>query len=182
MVLAFAQAKAKDKPLSWRRPHRQSPPAEVRKRTGVVKLKPFDWPKLALVSSVLRSGLAAVHMSDDFLWNVPAKLRLSVPATLWLAYLWLLSLVGLTVAAAVGSRTGHLEGTIAAVLILAAQLLKSLPEILLPGSWHAGLTSESLAVALALSAGLTSASSWVAWRSFRQVARRPRDPGARTRK
>lgn len=143
-----------------------------------MKLRPSGWHGLAIGSSVLFSGFAAAHLIDDFVWDVPAEFHLTVSVTLWLAFLFVCSLVGLTAAAASGSRAGYLGLTIAGLLILAAQLLKSLPEMLLPGPWHSGLTSESLAVGLAISAGLTSLSSWFAWRAVGSSARRPRERGS----
>jgi uncharacterized oligopeptide transporter (OPT) family protein len=135
-------------------------------------LKPSKWLTLTIVSAVAFAAFSAVHLIDDFLFDVPLEFHLSVPFTLLLALAYMAALVGLVAAAAGRSSTGYLGLAIAGLLIALAQLLKSAPEILQPGPWHAGLASELAAIGLGASAAATLVASLLAWRSS------SRPPGA----
>ena len=128
-----------------------------------MKRSKWHWP--AIASAVSFAAFSAVHLIDDFLFDVPLEFHLSVPFTLLLALAYMVALVGLVAAAAGGSPAGYLGLAIAGVLIALAQLLKSMPEILQPGPWHAGLASELVAIGLGLSAALTAVASFLAWRT-----------------
>jgi hypothetical protein len=134
-------------------------------------MKPSRWHSLSIVSAVAFAAFSAVHLIDDFLFDVPLEFHLSVPLTELLALAFMASLVGLVAAAASRSPTGYLGLAIAGLLIALAQLLKSGSEMLKPGPWHSGLPSELLAVGLAISAALTAVASLLAWRTS------PREPG-----
>ena len=132
-------------------------------------MKPSKWHSPAIVSAVAFAAFSAVHLIDDFLFDVPDEFHLSVTTTLWLALAYMAALVGLVAAAAGGSRTGYLGLAIAGVLIALAQLLKSAPEILEPGPWHLGSASELAAVGLGLSAAATTFFSLLARRGPLQL-------------
>jgi len=101
---------------------------------------------------------------DDFLADVPREFNLTVEVTELLALGYMIALVGLIAAAAAYSRAGYLGLAIAGLLISIAQLSKSVPEIILPGPWRAGFSSELLAVGLIVSAALAMVTSFLAWR------------------
>jgi hypothetical protein len=122
------------------------------------------WHSPTIVSAVAFAAFSAVHLVDDFLFDVPLEFHLSVPFTLLLAWAYMAALVGLVAAAASRSPRGYLGLAIAGLLIALAQLLKSAPEMLQPGPWHSGVASELVAVALALSATITAVTSFFAWR------------------
>jgi hypothetical protein len=128
-------------------------------------MKPSKWHTLTIVSAVAFAAFSAVHLIDDFLFDVPLEFHLSVPFTLLLALAYMAALVGLVAAAASRSPTGYLGLAIAGVLIALAQLLKSAPEMLQPGPWHAGLASELAAIGLGTSAAVTAVASFLAWRA-----------------
>ena len=128
-------------------------------------MKPSKWHSPAIVSAVAFAAFSAVHLIDDFLYDVPLEFHLSVPITLLLALAYMAALVGLVAAAAGGSRTGYLGLAIAGLLIALAQLLKSAPEILEPGPWHSATASQLAAMGLGLSAAATTFFSFLAWRA-----------------
>ena len=128
-------------------------------------LKPSKWHSPTIISAVAFAAFSAVHLIDDFLFDVPLEFHLSVPFTLLLALAFMAALVGLVVAAASRSPTGYLGLAIAGLLIALAQLLKSAPEMLQPGPWHAGLASELAAIGLGAFAALTAVVSFLAWRT-----------------
>ena len=129
----------------------------------------WHWP--TIISAVAFAAFSAVHLIDDFLFDVPLEFHLSVPFTLLLALAYMAALVGLVAASATRSPTGYLGLAIAGLLITLAQLLKSAPEMLQPGPWHAGAASELAAIGLAVSAAVTAVISFLAWRAS------PRQPG-----
>ncbi len=124
------------------------------------------WHNASIVSAVLFSGLSAVHLIDDFLAEVPREFHLSVDFTLLLSLAYMVALVGLIAAASARRRTGHLGLALAGLLIALAQILKSIPEMMLPGPWRAGPASEWIAISLAVSAFVTMITSYLAWRSM----------------
>ena len=128
-------------------------------------MKRSKWYSPAIVCAVAFSAFSAVHLIDDFLYDVPLEFHLSVPITPLLALAYMAALVGLLAAASGGSRSGYLGLAIAGLLIALAQLLKSAPEILQPGPWHAGLASELAAIGLGASAAVTAVASLLAWRA-----------------
>ena len=128
-------------------------------------MKRSKWHSPAIVSAVVFAAFSAVHLIDDFLYDVPLEFHLSVPITLLLTLAYMATLVGLVAAASNGSRTGYLGLAIAGLLIDLAQLLKSAPEILGPGAWHSGSASELAAMGLGLSAVATTFFSFLAWRA-----------------
>jgi hypothetical protein len=132
-------------------------------------LKRFKWHLPAIVSAVAFVAFSAVHLIDDFLYDVPLEFHLSVPITLLLSLAYMAALVGLVAAAAGGSQTGYLGLAIAGVLIALTQVLKSAPEILEPGPWHSGSASELAAVGLGLSAAATTFFTILAWRAPSQL-------------
>jgi len=133
-------------------------------------MKLSKWHSPALVSAVAFAAFSAVHLIDDFLYDVPNEFHLGVPTTLVLALAYMAALVGLVAAAAGGSRTGYLGLAIAGLLIALAQLLKSAPEILEPGPWHLGWASELTAMGLGLSAAATTFFSLLVWRAHSQLS------------
>jgi hypothetical protein len=135
-------------------------------------LKASKWHTAMIVSAVLFSAFSTVHLIDDFLSGVPGEFNLTIPITLLLSFAYMLALVGLIVAASCRSPTSYLGLTIAGLLIFLAQLLKSIPEMIRPGSWHLGLPSEIAAIGLGLSAGMTAVCSYLAWRATRHADRR----------
>jgi hypothetical protein len=122
------------------------------------------WHRSAIVSAVAFSGFSAAHLVDDFLADVPRQFHLSVETTEMLSLAYMIALVGLVAAAAASSRTGYLGLGIAGLLIFASQMLKSIPEILRPGPWRAGISSELLAIGVTGSAAITMVTSFMAWR------------------
>ena len=133
-------------------------------------MKPSTWHRPAIVCAVAFSSFSAVHLIDDFLAEVPLEFNLTVPQTELLALGYMIALVGLIAAASRQSRTGYLGLAIAGLLICVAQLAKSIPEILSPGPWRLGLSSELLAVGLMVCAALTMVTSFFAWRVDGPVA------------
>jgi len=129
----------------------------------------WHWP--SIVSAVFFSGLSAVHLIDDFLAEVPREFHLSEDFTQLLALAYMIALVGLVAAASAQRRMGHLGLAIAGFLIALAQLAKSVPEMLLPGPWRAGLSSELIATGLAISALFTMVASFLAWREWNPALR-----------
>ncbi len=125
------------------------------------------WHSLTIASAVAFSGFSAVHLIDDFLAGVPREFNLSVPLTELLALAYMMALVGLIAAASRQSPTGYLGLAVAGSLIGLAQFVKSIPEILQPGPWRLGLSSEVLALGLTVSAVLLTMSSILAWRTTR---------------
>jgi hypothetical protein len=108
--------------------------------------------RVGAISAVVFSGFAAAHLIDDFVAHVPADFHLSVPTTELLALIFMLALVGLIVLASRGSRRAHAGLAIVGLLIVAAQLVKSVPEILAPGPWRSGVVSDVLVIGLIASA------------------------------
>jgi hypothetical protein len=125
------------------------------------------WHKPTIVFAVAFAGFSATHLIDDFLANVPLEFNLTVPVTLLLALAYMIALVGLVAAASSHSRTGYLGLAIVGLLISSAQFAKSLPEMLLPGPWRLGLSSELHAVGLTISGVLMMITSFLAWREGR---------------
>jgi len=123
----------------------------------------WHWPSVG--SAVAFSAFSTVHLIDDFLSDVPLEFHLSIPVTEVLALAYMVALVGLTVAASHYSPAGYLGLAIAGLLISLAQFTKSAPEILLPGPWRSGLSSELLAAGLTVSALLTMLTSFLAWKT-----------------
>ena len=130
------------------------------------------WHTATIISAVLFSAFSAVHLIDDFLSGVPAEFNLTIPSTLLLSFAYMLALLGLIVAASCRSPTSYLGLAIAGLLIFLAQMLKSVPEMIKPGSWHLGLPSEIAAIGLGLSAGMTAVFSYLSWRVTRHTDRR----------
>jgi hypothetical protein len=135
-------------------------------------LKVSKWHTATIVSAVLFSAFSTVHLIDDFLSGVPSEFNLTIPSTLLLSFAYMLALVGLIVAASCRSPRSYFGLTIAGLLIFLAQLLKSVPEMIKPGSWHLGWPSEIAAIGLGFSAGMTAVFSYFAWRVTRQSDRR----------
>ncbi len=123
-----------------------------------------------MVSAVAFVAFSAVHLIDDFLFDVPLEFNLSVPFTLLLALGYMAALAGLVATAGGGSTTGYLGLAIAGFLIGLAQLLKSVPEMLRPGPWHSGAASELTAIGLGFFAATTMVFSLFAYRTS---SRRP---------
>ena len=136
-------------------------------------MKSSRWHQATIASGALFAAFSAVHLIDDFLFGVPAEFHLSVPLSEVLALAFMAALVGLVATASHRSPPAYLGLTIAGVLIVFAQLLKSPPEILQPGPWHSGLASEALAAGLALFAALTALSSYKAGTAARFKALPP---------
>ena len=131
-------------------------------------VKSSKWHQASIASGVFFAGFSAVHLIDDFLFDVPSEFNLSVPLAELLALAYMIALVGLVGAASHRTPAGYLGLTIAGILIALAQLLKSAPEILRPGPWHSGAPSELLAAGLAGSAALTAVASWLARKAANQ--------------
>ena len=125
-------------------------------------MKSSRWHQVAIISAVLFAGFSAVHLIDDFLFDVPSEFHLSVPMTEVLALAYMAALVGLVAAASHRTPAGYLGLMIAGILIALAQVLKSLPEILKPGAWHSGAPSGFPALGLDLSAAVTAVASYQA--------------------
>jgi hypothetical protein len=127
-------------------------------------LRASNWHSATVVSAVFFSAFSAVHLIDDFLSDVPSEFHLDVTLTLFLSFAYMLSIVGLLVAASQRSSTGYLGLGIAGLLIFLAQLLKSVPEMLMPGPWHLGTASEIAAIGLGLFGAVTAICSFKTWR------------------
>lgn len=140
------------------------PPRLHRQLIGEARLKALNWHAATVVSAAFFSAFSAVHLIDDFLSDVPAEFNLGVPSTLFLSFAYMLSIVGLLVAASHRSSVAYLGLGIAGCLILLAQLLKSVPEMLLPGTWHLGSVSGIAAIGLGVSAAATAVCSLASWR------------------
>ncbi len=125
------------------------------------------WNRRTLVAAVAFSAFSGAHLIDEFVWGAPAEFHLSVEATELLALLYLLALIGLTVAAARGSRAGLTGLAVAGTLLSIADVLKHAPEILQPGGWRSGPVSECLAFGLTLSALATAVSAIACLRARR---------------
>jgi hypothetical protein len=128
----------------------------------------WHWP--CVVSAVAFSSFSAVHLIDEFLWGAPAEFHLSVQTTLFLAFAYMLAVIGLIVAASRGSSTGYLGLSLAGWLIALADVTKHAGQILAPGPWRAGLSSELVAVGLTISALAMAVTSFAAWRAARATA------------
>ena len=126
-------------------------------------MKVLNWHAATVISAVFFSAFSAVHLIDDFLSAVPAEFNLGVNFTLFLSFAYMLSIIGLLVSASNRSKVGYLGLGLASFLILLAQLLKSVPEILLPGIWHLGSVSVIAAIGLGISAAVTAACSLMSW-------------------
>ncbi len=110
------------------------------------------WHRLTLLSAVAFVSFSAAHLIDEFVWGVPAEFHLSVEITEVLALLFVLSLTGLAIAAARGSRVGLAGLALAGILLVVADVLKHAGEILEAGPWRSGAVSTFLAIGLTLSA------------------------------
>ena len=132
-------------------------------------MKVSNWHAGTVVSAVFFSAFSAVHLIDDFISDVPSEFNLGVPATLFLTFAYMLSIVGLLAAASRKSPTGYVGLGMAGLLILLAQLLKSVPEMLEPGPWHLGFVSEIAAIGLAISGAVTAVYSFKSWRMVRSI-------------
>jgi hypothetical protein len=128
------------------------------------------WHRPTIVFAVAFSGFSTTHLIDDFLVNVPLEFNLTVPVTQLLALGYMIALVGLIAAASRYSRVGYLGLTIAGFLISSAQFAKSIPEMLLPGPWRLGLSSELHAIGLTISGVLMMVTSFLTWREGRVLA------------
>ena len=131
----------------------------------------WHWP--SIISAVAFAGFSAVHLIDDFISDIPREFNLTIPVTEFLALAYMVALVGLIAAASHRSPTGYLGLAIAGLLISITQLTKSVPEILRPGPWREGLSSELLAAGLAVSAVLTMVAGFLAWRPAATEGRGP---------
>ena len=136
---------------------------------------PSKWHWPSIVSAVAFASFSAVHLIDDFVSDIPREFRLTIPVTEYLALAFMAALIGLIAAASHRSPTGYLGLATAGLLISLTQLMKSLPEILRPGPWRQGLSSELLAVGLAVSAILTTVTAFLAWRIASMEGRGPSD-------
>jgi hypothetical protein len=132
------------------------------------------WHRASIRSAVVFAGFSAIHLIDDFLFDVPLEFHLTVAVAEVLALAYMIALVGLIAAASHQSSTGYLGLTIAGFLITLAQILKSAPEILRPGPWHSGAPSELLAAGLAVSAAITAITSVLARRGTAWTRRAPK--------
>jgi len=133
-------------------------------------VSPAKWHSPAIISSVAFAAFSAAHLIDDFISDVPREFHLSVEIAMILALAFMAALVGLIAAASARSPAGYLGLAIAGVLIASAQLVKSVPEMIPAGPWHLGLSSEVLAVSLAISSSLTAVFSFYAWAAYRRRA------------
>jgi len=123
----------------------------------------WHWP--SIISAVAFAAFSAVHLIDDFISDIPREFNLTLPVTEFLALAYMVALVGLIAAASHRSPSGYLGLAIAGLLITLTQLAKSVPEILRPGPWRKGLSSELLAAGLAVTAVLTTVTAFLAWRT-----------------
>ena len=130
-------------------------------------MKTSIWHRGTVIAAVFFSAFSAVHLIDDFISDVPSEFNLGTPVTLFLAFAYMLSIAGLLGATSHKSPIGYFGLGVAGVLILLAQLLKSVPEMLEPGSWHLGLASEIAAIGLAISGAMTAVCSFMSWRIVR---------------
>ena len=137
-------------------------------------MKASKWHQASIGSAVVFAGFSAVHLIDDFLFDVPMEFHLTIAFTEVLALAYMIALVGLIAAASHQSASGYLGLTIAGLLITLAQILKSIPEILEPGPWHSGALSELLAVGLAASAAVSAITSALARRGTAWAGRVPK--------
>lgn len=116
-----------------------------------------------MISSVFFVSFSAIHLIDDFINDIPAEFNLSVPFTELLTFFYVFSIVGLIIGAAKHSQTSFIGLSIAGLLITAAQLTKSFPEILQPGPWRSGFSSVQIVIGLTLSAMVLMISSFMSW-------------------
>ena len=137
-------------------------------------MKASKWHRASISSAVVFAGFSAVHLIDDFLFDVPMEFHLTIAFTEVLALAYMIALVGLIAAASHQSPTGYLGLTIAGLLITLAQILKSAPEILQPGPWHSGAPSDLPAAGLAVSATASAITSALARRGTAWTGRVPR--------
>ncbi len=130
-------------------------------------MKRSRWENRALLCGTFFCALSAVHLIDEFLWDAPAEFHLSVDITLLLALLYMLSIIGLLVLAGRGSPGGFGGLSLGGGLIMLADSLKHGTEIIQPGIWRSGFSSELLAFGLTVAAGATAVTSFLAWRELR---------------
>ncbi len=98
-----------------------------------------SWYWITLISSVLFVSFSTIHLIDDFLNEIPKDYKLSVPLTELLTFLYVLSILGLIIGAATYSQISFIGLSIVGLLITAAQLKKTIPEIFKPEPWRSGL-------------------------------------------
>ena len=122
------------------------------------------WNGRVLVAATLFAGFASAHLIDEFQWGAPAEFHLSVTAAQFLAFVFMAALTGLITFAARGSSRGYLGLAVIGFVIALADSLKHGPEILAPGPWRSGTTSEFLALGLTLSGIATACMSMAARR------------------
>lgn len=122
------------------------------------------WYRITLISSVLFTSFSTVHLIDDFLNDIPAEFNLGVPFTELLTFLFIVSIIGLIIGAAKKSQISFLGLSIAGLLITAAQLTKSFPEILQPGPWRSGFSSVLIVIGLSISSTVLMISAYLSWR------------------
>ena len=70
-------------------------------------MKASKWHQASIGSAVVFAGFSAVHLIDDFLFNVPMEFHLTIVFTEVLALAYLIALVGLIAAASHQSPTGY---------------------------------------------------------------------------
>jgi hypothetical protein len=122
-----------------------------------------------LVAGVAFVGFSAAHLIDEFLWGAPQEFHLAVGTTLILALLFVTALAGLLVGAAMRRPTSIFGLGLIGALIAVADMSKHGPEIIAAGPWRSGSLSVLLAAGLTLSAVLTAAFGFLAWRSLRSA-------------
>ena len=121
--------------------------------------------KTALISACIFCGFASAHLIDEFVWGAPQEFHLSTEFTQILALAFMISLVGLVVRAASGSRFGFGGMALIGLLITLADVLKHLYEILQSGPWRSGFVSEFLALGLIVSGIVMFTTSCRVWRA-----------------
>lgn len=104
-----------------------------------------------LVVANLFAAFASAHLIDEFLWGAPAEFRLSVPAALLLALVFMAALTGLIALAAKGSPKAYLGLAVIGFLIALADLAKHGPEMMAERPWRSGAISVLLSLGLTLS-------------------------------
>jgi len=122
------------------------------------------WNGRVLAAASLFAAFASAHLIDEFQWGAPAEFHLSVPVAQFLAFVFMAALAGLIAFAARGSHTGYFGLALTGFVIALADSLRHGPEILAPGPWRSGTTSEFLALGLTLSGIATACMSMAARR------------------
>lgn len=127
------------------------------------------WSNRVIVVSSIFAGFGVAHLIDDFLFGVPAEFNLSDPPTQFLALAFFVALTGLIALAARGTRASYQGLITIGLLLVLADTLKHLPEIIGSVTFRSGAASIFFSVGLIITGLVMAAVAWLALRHQSKV-------------